>query len=121
VRPGQHLSTLLTRETSAATIKFFTDETKRVFGVLNTRLEGREYLVGSELGKYTIADMNAYPWVSGAAYVGIPSFDEWPNLKVRGHKFGFRIFSELRFVFIGLGRTCRRTCCCSSGNERAAE
>ncbi len=34
-------------------------ETNRLYGVLNTRLEGREFIAGH----YTIADMACYPWV----------------------------------------------------------
>jgi len=34
-------------------------ETKRLYGVLNTRLAEREFLAGA----YSIADMAAYPWV----------------------------------------------------------
>src|SRR5207253_4360397 len=37
----------------------FTDEANRLYGVLNNRLVGRQYLTGSE---YTIADMICYPW-----------------------------------------------------------
>ena len=39
-------------------------EVSRIFGVLNTRLEGKEYLAGSE---YTIADIAMVPWVRAAA------------------------------------------------------
>ena len=38
-------------------------EVSRIFGVLNTRLEGKEYLAGSE---YTIADIAMVPWVRAA-------------------------------------------------------
>jgi GST-like protein len=53
-------------------------EAQRVLGVLNLRLEGREWLLG---GQYTIADMAVFPWVRnligfyGAAdLVGIGDF-----------------------------------------------
>ncbi len=39
----------------------YTDEVKRLLGVLNNRLEGREFLVGDE---YSIADMATVPWVN---------------------------------------------------------
>ncbi|KAJ7288444.1 glutathione S-transferase [Mycena rebaudengoi] len=39
----------------------YSDETKRLFGVLEIRLKDREYLVGNKL---TIADINAYTWVN---------------------------------------------------------
>jgi GST-like protein len=38
----------------------YTNETKRLLKVLDTRLEGRTFLVGEE---YTIADMATVPWV----------------------------------------------------------
>ncbi|TFK86876.1 hypothetical protein K466DRAFT_653471 [Polyporus arcularius HHB13444] len=59
----------------------YIDETKRLYGVLNVRLNGREWLAGSGRGKYSIADMNAYPWVSAHASSGIESMDEWPRVK----------------------------------------
>lgn len=38
----------------------YTKETNRLLGVLDARLEGREYLVGDE---YSIADVATFPWV----------------------------------------------------------
>jgi GST-like protein len=40
-------------------VRRFTDETNRLYGVLNNRLYDRRYLAGDE---YTIADMISYPW-----------------------------------------------------------
>ena len=40
-------------------LRRFTDETHRLFGVLNNRLYDRRYLAGDN---YTIADMASYPW-----------------------------------------------------------
>jgi glutathione S-transferase len=40
----------------------YTDETKRLYGVLQIRLKGREYLAGPGKGRYSIADMNAVGW-----------------------------------------------------------
>ena len=37
----------------------YVNETNRLYGVLNTRLEGRDWLTG----EYSIADMASYPWV----------------------------------------------------------
>ncbi|KAK7757538.1 hypothetical protein SLS62_000553 [Diatrype stigma] len=48
----------------------FRNETLRVFGVLEIRLSGkytnepRQYLAGRGKGKYSIADIKAWPWVS---------------------------------------------------------
>jgi len=45
----------------------YTKEAKRLLGVLNDRLEGRDYLVGSSL---TIADIATFPWLDGLGYYG---------------------------------------------------
>ncbi|HUM08708.1 MAG TPA: glutathione binding-like protein [Acidocella sp.] len=37
----------------------YVKETNRLYGVLNKRLEGREYIAG----EYSIADMACYPWI----------------------------------------------------------
>lgn len=39
----------------------YTDEVKRLLGVLENRLEGQDFLVGNQ---YTIADMATVPWVN---------------------------------------------------------
>ena len=41
-------------------IERYSKETRRLYGVLNSRLEGREFL-GSE---YSVADVATYPWVA---------------------------------------------------------
>ncbi|WP_404338828.1 glutathione binding-like protein [Sphingomonas sp. MMS12-HWE2-04] len=38
----------------------YTNETNRLYGVLNRQLEGREFVAG---GAYSIADMAIYPWI----------------------------------------------------------
>ncbi len=43
-------------------IERFVGEAMRIAGVLNTGLEGREYLAG----QYSIADIATYPWMSAA-------------------------------------------------------
>jgi GST-like protein len=40
-------------------LRRFSDETNRLYGVLNNRLYDRQYLAGDE---YSIADMISYPW-----------------------------------------------------------
>jgi glutathione S-transferase len=40
----------------------YLDETKRLYGVVEIRLENRKYLAGSGEGKYSIADIKAVPW-----------------------------------------------------------
>lgn len=42
-------------------IERYTREARRLLGVLDKRLHGREYICGNE---YTIADMACYPWIS---------------------------------------------------------
>ena len=37
------------------------NEAERLLGILDTQLEGRDFIAGSE---YSIADMAAYPWIS---------------------------------------------------------
>jgi glutathione S-transferase len=52
-------------------INRFRNETLRVFNVLEIHLSGkytgqpREYLAGSGAGKYSLADIKTWPWVSG--------------------------------------------------------
>ena len=40
----------------------YVGETKRLLGVLNTRLEGRSWIMGDD---FTIADIAVFPWVRG--------------------------------------------------------
>ncbi|MDR6830784.1 GST-like protein [Bosea sp. BE271] len=58
-------------------IKRYVNETNRLYGVLDRRLEGRSYVAGDA---YSIADMASYPWI-------VPwqrqqqNLDDFPNLK----------------------------------------
>jgi GSH-dependent disulfide-bond oxidoreductase len=58
-------------------IERYIKETNRLFGVLNRRLAGRDFIAG---GDYTIADIAAYPWI-------VPwrrqqqDLDSFPNLR----------------------------------------
>ena len=54
----------------------YVKETSRLYGVLNKRLKGRDFILGKQ---YTIADMAAYPWVI-AERQG-QNMDDFPNLK----------------------------------------
>lgn len=54
-------------------------ETHRLYGVLDRRLTGREYIVG---GEYTIADIASWPWVARHEFQTVdlndyPSVMDW--------------------------------------------
>jgi GST-like protein len=51
-------------------------EAKRLYKVLNTRLEGNEYMAGD----YSIADIATWPWISRFEWQQI-NLDEYPNVK----------------------------------------
>jgi len=61
--------------------KRYLNETKRLYGVLDIRLNGRDWLAGPGRGTYSIADINVFPWIRGHQFAEVPSLDEWPNLK----------------------------------------
>ena len=65
----------------------YVNETKRLYGVLDKSLEGKEWIAA---GRYTIADIAIYPWVSLYFWSGVESLDEFPNLKVREREKGGR-------------------------------
>lgn len=46
-------------------------ETERLYSVLNTQLEGREYLVGPGKGQYSIADIANFSWVNMSLFSGV--------------------------------------------------
>jgi GSH-dependent disulfide-bond oxidoreductase len=54
----------------------YVKETSRLYGVLNKRLKGRDFILGEQ---YTIADMAAYPWII-AERQG-QDMDDFPELK----------------------------------------
>ena len=57
-------------------IERYTNEAARLYRVLNTRLEGREYLVGD----YSIADIASYPWLRSHEAQG-QDLNDFPNVK----------------------------------------
>jgi GST-like protein len=63
----------------------YTNETHRLYGVLNRRLEGRDFVAGD----YSIADMACWPWVVPYRNQGI-DIDEFPHLKAWFERVGAR-------------------------------
>ncbi|PWE17885.1 glutathione S-transferase [Marinicauda salina] len=75
-------------ETDASRLEYgqrrYADEVNRLYGVLDARLEGRDYVAG----EYSIADMAIWPWI-------IPKnqgqdLDAFPNLKAWRARVGER-------------------------------
>jgi GST-like protein len=55
----------------------YVNETRRLYGVLDKRLDGRAFIGGEH---YSIADMAAYPWIVGYANQGM-ALEDFPHLK----------------------------------------
>lgn len=55
-------------------------EAKRLYGVLDRRLEGRDYIAGAGRGSYSIADISAWPWVARFEWQSIDLAD-FPNVR----------------------------------------
>ncbi len=60
-------------------IRRYVDESRRLLEVLDTRLEGREWLAADQ---YTIADMATYPWARAFVWArvsveGLPHLQAW--------------------------------------------
>jgi len=58
-------------------IERYTKETDRLFGVLDRRLEGRDFICGS----YSIADMASFPWTYSTMQREAQSMDAFPNVR----------------------------------------
>ncbi len=63
----------------------YVNECKRLYGVLDRRLEGRDYLAGD----YSIADMASFGWVASHEWHMI-SLDDFPNVKAWRERVGAR-------------------------------
>ena len=57
-------------------IERYVNETKRLYGVLNTQLTGKKYVAG----EYSIADMAILPWILSYAWQQI-QIDDYPYVK----------------------------------------
>ncbi|MEP5729959.1 MAG: glutathione S-transferase family protein [Sulfitobacter sp.] len=58
----------------------YSKEARRLYKVLNTQLEGRDFVVGEGKGEYTIADMAMWPWISRHDFQQIDLAD-FPNVQ----------------------------------------
>jgi GST-like protein len=58
-------------------IERYVNETRRLYGVLDKRLDGRAFIAGKD---YTIADMAAYPWIVPYENQGM-ALEDFPHLK----------------------------------------
>ena len=56
----------------------YVNETRRLYGVLDRRLDGRAFIAGKD---YSIADMAAYPWIVPYEVQGM-SLEDFPHLKL---------------------------------------
>lgn len=65
-------------------VRRYTDETHRLYGVMDRRLADRDYLAGD----YSIADMAAWPWILPALQG--QSIEEFPHLKAWHERVGAR-------------------------------
>ena len=58
----------------------YATEARRLYRVLNTRLEGRDFIAGDHKGDYSIADMACWPWISRFEWQQI-DLGEYPNIR----------------------------------------
>jgi GST-like protein len=72
----------------------YQNETNRLYGVLNRRLEGRDYIAGD----YSIADMACYPWIvpyqrQGQKLEDFPALEAWFH-RVAGRTSTIRAYEK---------------------------
>jgi GST-like protein len=70
-----HHFTRYTPERIEYAVNRYVNETNRLYGVLDRRLDGREFVAG----EYSIADMACYPWILPEAQG--QDIEQFPNLK----------------------------------------
>ncbi|KAH7151772.1 glutathione S-transferase II [Dactylonectria estremocensis] len=61
-------------------IQRYVGETERLYGILDARLRDRDYVVGPDRGRYSIADISLLGWVNGSPGLSI-SLDQFPGIK----------------------------------------
>jgi GST-like protein len=54
----------------------YAKEAQRLYGVLDRRLDGRDFIVGD----YSVADMAAWPWIARFEWQGI-DLNQFPNVR----------------------------------------
>src|SRR5579859_660036 len=108
------------REKIPYAIERYTRETNRLYGVLNRRLEGREYIAD----RYSIADMACYPWIvsherHGQNLADFPDLRRWfESVRARpacqraylgaGQSYSRKISDEARKILFGQTATSHR-------------
>lgn len=65
---------------SAYSEERYSKEAHRLYRVLNTRLEGRDFVAGTGRGDYSIADMAMWPWVSRFEWQQV-DLNDYPNVR----------------------------------------
>ena len=94
---NHHFSTYAPEKLPYA-IDRYVRETSRLYGVLNKRLAGREFIVGKQ---YTIADMAAYPWIiperQGQDMGDFPNLRRW-HAAIRARPATTRAYARVKEV-----------------------
>jgi GST-like protein len=67
-------------------INRYTNEAKRLYGVMNKQLENQKFIAGNQ---YTIADIAIFPWVRSSQNQGI-DWADYPHLKAWFDKIAAR-------------------------------
>lgn len=72
----------LTKERIPYPTQRYVGETERLYGILDSHLKDRDYIVGPGKGKYSIADIANFGWVNIAYFSGVdlskfPSLEKW--------------------------------------------
>ncbi|KAL9479470.1 hypothetical protein ACSS6W_004256 [Trichoderma asperelloides] len=76
---ANHFYRIIKDEISYPTQRYI-GETERLYGVLDTQLKGRDYLVGPDRGRYSIADIASFGWVNTSYFSGI-ILSKFPNVE----------------------------------------
>ena len=105
-------------DTIAVAIDRYTKEAHRLYGVLDRRLAGREYIADG----YSIADMACYPWIIPHRALGL-ALTDFPNLRRWFQTVGrraavVRVYEGVEDVYAVRGRTIPDAP--AAGNELAA-